>query len=91
MLHCTVSIDLYLLCWQTTLQDNVTHPALSNHHSLGTSKATECCVGGQVSLANYTHALDVWDVVGVIHMEQSSVHNLMNNRYKTEGGNHLLT
>lgn len=63
-----VSVGLYLLRWQATLLSKVAHPALSNHHSLGPSKATEGCVGRQVGLANNAHAAHVGDVVGVIQV-----------------------
>lgn len=63
-----MSVGLYLLRWQATLPSKVTHPALSNHHSLRPSKATEGCVGSQVGLANNAHAADIGDVVGVIQM-----------------------
>lgn len=63
-----VSVGLYLLRWQATLLSKVAHPALSNHHSLGPSKATEGCVGRQVGLANNARAAHVGDVVGVIQV-----------------------
>lgn len=71
-----ISVSTYLFCWQTTLQGYLTYPALSNHHSLGTPKSTEGCVGGQICFTDNTDTSDIWDVVGIVHVKHSSVHNL---------------
>lgn len=72
----------YLFWWQPALDGNVTHPAFRNHHSLWTPKATECCIGRQVGFTDCAYAADVWDVVRVVHVKHSSVHNLLTNGHK---------
>lgn len=62
------------------------HPALSNHHSLWTTKATKRCVGGEVSLTDDAQAADIRDVVSIIQVKQSPFHNLVKGRYKKREG-----
>lgn len=83
--HLLIMFDLihpstYLLCHLAQSLSHISHPALSDHHALWPSKAPEGGVGWQVGAAQETMASHVSYTVGVLHVEQSTLHDLDRHR-----------
>lgn len=67
---------LNLFSRKATEQGHITNPALSHHHPLRPTKTPERSVGRQIGLAHIASAMNVRDVITVVHMEERPLHNL---------------
>lgn len=66
----------YLFLGDTQIVCYLCHHAFTDHHGLGCPKAPEGCVGGQVGATQVAHSVNVWYIVAVCAVVQSTLHYL---------------
>lgn len=82
---CSYSEKLaHLVCWQAALDRHLVEDALDDGQPLWSAEPSERRIRRQIGLAHQAAAAEVRDLVAVIHVKESFLHDL-NGKYSGSG------